>query len=135
MLTVHQHHNLSQLFSSIITNPAHWGPSTPNRLHIGRRLPSSSPPHGCTVGCLENMCKGAELDAYLEGTGGKDSYGRIVYVGDGGNDFCPLLRMRTGDLALVRKGFELDGRVREEGAKEGLKVDIKLWEQAWQIDE
>jgi pyridoxal phosphate phosphatase PHOSPHO2 len=81
------------------------------------------------------MCKGAELDAYVDAYGGKAAYGRIVYVGDGGNDFCPLLRMREGDLALVRKGFELDIRIREEGLKEGLKCEVKLWEQAWQIEE
>ena len=81
------------------------------------------------------MCKGDELDRYLEQHGGKDSWDRIAYVGDGGNDFCPLLRMRKGDIAFVRKGFELDHRVAEEGEKTGLKVDVKKWEQAWQIDE
>lgn len=81
------------------------------------------------------MCKGDELDAYLEANGGKDSYDRIAYVGDGGNDFCPLLRMRKGDVAFVRKGFELEDRIKEEGVQSGLMVDVKLWEQAWQIDE
>ena len=81
------------------------------------------------------MCKGDELDAYLSRNGGKEGFERIVYIGDGGNDFCPLLRMRKGDLALVRKGFELEGRVREEGKRFGLNVDVKYWEQAWQIDE
>ncbi len=38
-------------------------------------------------------------------------------------------------MALVRKGFELDERVREEGERMGLKAEVKLWEQAWQIDE
>ena len=131
-----QHHNLETLFQSIITNPAHWGsPTHPDRLHVGRRLPATEPPHGCTVGCLANMCKGAELDAWLASNGGKDSWNKIVYVGDGGNDFCPLLRMRRGDWALVRKGFELEERVREEGKRSGLEVDVKLWEQAWQVDE
>jgi hypothetical protein len=130
-----QHHGLTNLFSEIVTNPAHWDASHPDHLHIGRRLPSTSPSHGCTVGCLANMCKGDELDAYLSANGGKDSFDKIVYVGDGGNDFCPLLRMRRGDIGYVRKGFELDERVKEEGEREGLQVDVKLWEQAWQIDE
>jgi pyridoxal phosphate phosphatase PHOSPHO2 len=130
-----QHHGLTDLFSEIVTNPAHWDATHSDHLHIGRRLLSTSPPHGCTVGCLANMCKGDELDAYLVANGGKDSFDKIVYVGDGGNDFCPLLRMRQGDTGYVRKGFELDERVKEEGEKEGLKVDVKLWEQAWQIDE
>ncbi|WVR00130.1 hypothetical protein IAU59_007272 [Kwoniella sp. CBS 9459] len=133
--TILEKHGLTSLFSQIITNPAHWNPSSPDHLIIGRRLPATEPPHGCTVGCLANMCKGDELDAYLAANGGKDSYEKIVYVGDGGNDFCPLLRMRQGDLICCRKGFELDERIKNEGKASGLKVDVKLWEQAWQIDE
>ncbi|WVQ84656.1 hypothetical protein IAT38_006811 [Cryptococcus sp. DSM 104549] len=133
--TILEKHGLTDLFSEIITNPAHWSEDAPDRLNIARRLPASEPPHGCQIGCLANMCKGNELDAYLAAHGGKDSYKKIVYVGDGGNDFCPLLRMREGDWACVRKGFELDDRVKNEGPKLGLKVDVKLWEQAWHIDE
>jgi pyridoxal phosphate phosphatase PHOSPHO2 len=81
------------------------------------------------------MCKGNELDEYLAAHGGKDSFDRICYVGDGGNDFCPLLRMRKEDIAFVRQGFELEERVKNEGGKQGAKIDVKLWEQAWQIDE
>ena len=84
---------------------------------------------------MANMCKGDELDDWLSKNGGKDAFDKIVYVGDGGNDFCPLLRMRKGDWALVRKNMELDVRVKEEGEKEGLKVDVKNWDQAWVIDE
>jgi pyridoxal phosphate phosphatase PHOSPHO2 len=41
------------------------------------------------------MCKGDELESWLEKNGQKmDDYEKIVYIGDGGNDFCPLLRMR-----------------------------------------
>jgi pyridoxal phosphate phosphatase PHOSPHO2 len=81
------------------------------------------------------MCKGAELDAYLDAQGGRDKFEKIVYVGDGGNDFCPLLRMKGGDWGLVRKGMELDERVRVEGERCGLKVEVKKWEQAWQVEE
>lgn len=61
------------------------------------------------------MCKGDEFDRYFVVNGGKDVFKKIVYVGDGGNDFCLFLRMRKGDLVLVRKGFELDERVKKEG--------------------
>ncbi|WWD19695.1 hypothetical protein CI109_104159 [Kwoniella shandongensis] len=133
--TILEKHGLSNLFADIITNPAHWSSDAPDHLIIGRRHPASAPPHGCTVGCLANMCKGDELDTYLAAHGGKDSYSKIVYVGDGSNDFCPLLRMRKGDLVCVRKGLELDERIKEEGEEKGLKVDVVFWEQAWQIDE
>jgi pyridoxal phosphate phosphatase PHOSPHO2 len=34
---------------------------------------------------------GDELDAYIKENGPFD---RVCYVGDGGNDFCPILRLR-----------------------------------------
>lgn len=82
---------------------------------------------------MANMCKGAELDQWMKANGGWDAYNRVSYVGDGGNDFCPIVRMRQGDWALVRKNMELDGRVKEEG--KDLKVDIKRWEGAWEVEE
>lgn len=81
------------------------------------------------------MCKGDELDAWMAANGGWEAWDRVSYVGDGGNDFCPIVRMRKGDWALVRKNMELDGRVKEEGAEKGLKVDVKRWEGAWEVEE
>jgi pyridoxal phosphate phosphatase PHOSPHO2 len=37
------------------------------------------------------MCKGEELSAFLEEHG---DYDQVIYVGDGSNDFCPVLRLR-----------------------------------------
>ncbi|ORX40538.1 phosphatase phospho-type [Kockovaella imperatae] len=133
--TILERHGLTDLFSNIITNPASWNSSNSNRLDIGRRVPANGPQHDCKVGCLANMCKGEELEAYISERGGRSSYEKIVYIGDGGNDFCPLLRMKEGDWALVRKNMELDARIKNEGEKEGLKVEVKKWSQAWQIDE
>ncbi|BEJ17947.1 hypothetical protein CspHIS471_0702240 [Cutaneotrichosporon sp. HIS471] len=130
--TILEHHGLGHLFNKVITNPSRWDG---DRLHIGRRLPADGPQHGCTVGCLPNMCKGDELDAWLVAHGGKEAWDKIVYVGDGGNDYCPLLRMRKGDLACVRKGCELGGRIDREGKKDGFALDVELWDQAWIIDE
>lgn len=81
------------------------------------------------------MCKGDELEAWVAAHGGKEAWDKIVYVGDGGNDYCPLLRMRKGDLACVRKGFELGGRIEHEGEKDGFALDVEMWDQAWIIDE
>lgn len=35
---------------------------------------------------------GEELEAFLNRSG--YSFDRVVYVGDGSNDFCPILRLR-----------------------------------------
>ena len=37
---------------------------------------------------------GAELEAWMERNGGWDSFDKVVYVGDGSNDLCPVLHLR-----------------------------------------
>jgi pyridoxal phosphate phosphatase PHOSPHO2 len=37
------------------------------------------------------MCKGEELEAFLARN---EPFDRVIYVGDGTNDFCPILRLR-----------------------------------------
>lgn len=39
------------------------------------------------------------------------------------------------DIAFVRTDKELEVRVREEGAKEGLRCQVKYWSMAWEIEE
>ena len=49
---------------------------------------------------------GTILREYLERSAEK--YSRVVYVGDGQNDLCPLLQLGKGDVGVVRKGYSLD---------------------------
>lgn len=99
-------------FDEIITNPAEFKDS--GLLELRRRVAADDKQqHGCKIGCSPNMCKGEsahsqvtrafltpslsigdELDAFVARHGGWDAFDRVIYVGDGGNDFCPLLRMR-----------------------------------------
>jgi len=131
-----EHHGLPSLFAEIITNPAEWSAKEPNCLLVGRRIPADSPnQHQCKVGCLDNMCKGDELEAFLSKNGGIESFKRLCYIGDGSNDYCPLLRMRQQDIAFVRKDMELAARIKKEGASSGLKPQVKEWSGAWEIDE
>ena len=87
---VFQDKGLDDLFVEIVTNPAKWEDS--GLLNLRRRVDPSGPQHSCKVGCQPNMCKGEELEAFLR-RHGKD-FDRIIYVGDGSNDFCPILRLR-----------------------------------------
>lgn len=105
---------MENFFEEIITNPAEFLDS--GLLQLKRRVDPSGEQHGCKVGCSANMCKGElfcigifskimlissasrtgeELDAFMARNGGWESWDRVVYVGDGGNDFCPLLRLRA----------------------------------------
>ncbi|CDS00469.1 uncharacterized protein SPSC_05901 [Sporisorium scitamineum] len=128
--TILNHHNLSTLFDEIVTNPASFNDD--GALILKRRvLATAEKQHGCTVGCSANMCKGAELEAFLQRNGGRDAFERIIYVGDGGNDFCPVLRLQPQDLAFVRKFRGLQTRINREG---GVKAGIKYWNGAWELE-
>lgn len=86
-----QEKHLSDHFDEVVTNPAEWDPS--GLLKLRRRVDPASPnQHKCMVGCSPNMCKGEELEAYLSRK--QEQFDRVVYVGDGTNDFCPVLRLR-----------------------------------------
>lgn len=54
-----QYQGILECFDTIISNPADFSASdNPNRLVLCRRVGPNDPPHKCTVGCEENMCKG-----------------------------------------------------------------------------
>jgi len=55
-------------------------------------------------------------------------------VGDGKNDFCPSLRLSTGDVTCVREGFSLEKyipQMEDKGHK--IKAEILHWSSAEQI--
>ncbi|KAG8970345.1 hypothetical protein FRC03_009618 [Tulasnella sp. 419] len=129
--TILKARGLTDIFDEIITNPATWTPS--GMLQVRRRIDPSGPQHQCKVGCNPNMCKGEELTAYLERKGTK--FDRIVYIGDGSNDFCPILRLSSDDLVLARLYRGLDKRIKLEGEAAGLKAQVKYWSGAWEVEE
>lgn len=117
------------LFTEIVTNPAHWEAN--GLLRLRRRIPKDGPQHACTVGCSPNMCKGDELDAFKQRHADRQ-YERIVYVGDGGNDFCPVKRLGPNDIAFVRRHRGLARRILEEG---GVQCQVRYWSGAWEAEQ
>ncbi|KAF8210573.1 phosphatase phospho-type [Mycena galopus ATCC 62051] len=115
-------------FTEIVTNPAEWDPS--GLLVLRRRVDPTGPQHACTVGCSANMCKGEELEAFFARHA--PTYDRVVYVGDGSNDFCPALRLRAQDMLLCRTFGGLHKRIAREG---GLKCEVVYWTGAWEVEE
>jgi Putative Phosphatase len=80
--------------------------------------------HTCPL-CPPSMCKGMHVNALAS------HHPRIVFCGDGANDVCPVLRLRAGDVALVREGFSCWRLLRERAAR-GLKVQqpacqVRFW--------
>ncbi|KIL65941.1 hypothetical protein M378DRAFT_161584 [Amanita muscaria Koide BX008] len=126
--TILKDKKLTTLFHEIITNPAEWEES--GLLNLRRRVDPAGPQHSCDVGCSPNMCKGEELEAFLARHA--VDFDRIVYVGDGSNDYCPVLRLRSQDLVLCRNFRGLSKRISKQG---GLKCKVKYWSGAWEVEE
>jgi pyridoxal phosphate phosphatase PHOSPHO2 len=129
--TILQDKGLLDLFTEIVTNPAEWDES--GLLKLYRRVDPTGAQHGCMIGCSANMCKGEELEAFLERH--KPGFEQIIYVGDGGNDYCPVLRLRSQDTVLCRRQKGLEERIEKEGPKDGLKCRVYKWTQAWEVEE
>ncbi|GJE95496.1 phosphatase phospho-type [Phanerochaete sordida] len=129
--TILKERGLETLFDEVITNPAEWDPS--GLLKLRRRVDPAGPQHGCRVGCSPNMCKGEELDAFLARH--QPAFDRVVYIGDGSNDFCPILRLRSEDAVLCRTYRGLQKRIEKDGAGAGLKCQVHYWSGAWEVEE
>ncbi|KAF9347225.1 hypothetical protein BGX34_003305 [Mortierella sp. NVP85] len=124
-----EHYGIRHLFSAIITNPAHWDDQ--GRLHIQRLTPADTP-HGCPTGvCSLNICKGQEVDKLLSQLKGGVGT-RMIYVGDGRNDYCPALRMESNnDTFFVRRGRSLEAYLTKGEA--AIRGKVVYWEQAGDI--
>ncbi|KAF9289378.1 hypothetical protein BGZ68_009492 [Mortierella alpina] len=144
-----QHYGIRHLFSAVITNPAFW--DSQDRLHIQRLIPADAAPHACPLGiCSLNICKGQEVDKLLKQLQQKQSANntdastagsaapspRMLYIGDGRNDYCPALRMQTSqDVYFVRKGRSLEAYLKKgaPGIREAIRARIVLWTRAADI--
>lgn len=95
------------LFKGIHTNRISHDAS--GKLRIVPYFPNRGS-HGCStelteIGktCSSNMCKGHILRTLIDQNG----YERVIYVGDGKNDYCPVLQLTDSDIACVRKDRNL----------------------------
>lgn len=106
--------------AGVITNPAYIEESGNITLHpfISPHDPDKA--HKC-LRCPANLCKGEVLQRLVA-----DEYQgwRVVYVGDGGNDYCPVIRMQEDGVVLVRKGFPLHKKIINAPPK----ASVRVWE-------
>lgn len=102
---------------------------------------------------------GQELDQYLNKhrQSTDTDYDRVVYIGDGSNDFCAVLRLRryftfffplvlhhsfprpnSQDIVLCRRFRGLEYKIAEEcakGASSRLRCTVEYWSGAWEVEE
>ncbi|EGG02282.1 uncharacterized protein MELLADRAFT_110299 [Melampsora larici-populina 98AG31] len=125
------HHKVDlKIFKQIITNPAQFNQD--GMLVLNRRIPYDFPiQHSCIHGCSPNMCKGEELKNFLNSS--TIHFDRIVYVGDGSNDFCPITQFKSMDCALIRRNMGLAKKVTEDGDRL-IKCQKFYWSDAWELE-
>lgn len=80
----------------------------------------------------ENLCKGHVLEEFLQSQHAKNGiqYENIVYVGDGNNDVCPILRLGENDFGCARRGYRLEKEVNDKNDKklsESIEAGVFIW--------
>ncbi|XP_006902178.1 PREDICTED: pyridoxal phosphate phosphatase PHOSPHO2 [Elephantulus edwardii] len=92
--------NFRDVFDKIFTNPAAFDSN-------GHLTVQCHHTHSCSK-CPNNLCKKAVLVQFLDNQLQQGvKYARIVYIGDGRNDFCPITFLKKSDFAMPRDGYSL----------------------------
>ena len=114
----------SGTFAAVVTNAGAFDEAT-GRLHIRPHQPAGRS-HGCKL-CPPNLCKGKVLDAWLATEVAPE---RIIYVGDGGGDYCPATRLRPEDVLLARRSPH-DGLLRRcRRDPSAVRAQVVEWDEA-----
>ena len=114
------YHKILDLFSCIICNKAEIQEENAERIMY---VPRDQFPHNCEL-CVESQCKGLELEKFLK----NKNYEKILFVCDGGNDFCPAKKlMKKGDIVFPREGHRFLERIKFENLENDLKCEIFPW--------
>ncbi|EDX02108.1 pyridoxal phosphate phosphatase PHOSPHO2 [Drosophila yakuba] len=79
--------------------------------------------------CPFNLCKGSVLEE-LTCSG---RYERVIYVGDSCNDLCAMKRLREKDVACIRRGYELHGKIAAHGQE--LACSVLTWRDGHELVE
>ena len=133
-------HQLAPLFASVSTNRAAW--RADGLLEVSPFHDAAALPHGCAR-CPPNLCKGRVLGALglsaaarSAGNGGDAAAAAaageapaifVTYLGDGGGDLCPSLRLGAGDLVLAREAYPLARALRAAADAGEVAAAVAEW--------
>ncbi|XP_072117994.1 pyridoxal phosphate phosphatase PHOSPHO2 [Mobula birostris] len=116
--------NTRLAFDSILTNPATFDEQGYLRIE-------SFHSHSCPQ-CPDNLCKRKALNEFVANQLKLGvQYKKIIYIGDGGNDLCPIESLKENDVAMVRKGYRLEKLIDE--MLERLLPMIVIWSSGEEI--
>ncbi|KAG5547256.1 hypothetical protein RHGRI_013058 [Rhododendron griersonianum] len=122
--TILKQFGLFDCFTEIVTNRS---------IIEGGRLrifPYHSSPHGCNL-CPPNLCKGLVMEQIQASISEKGKI-RMVYLGDGGGDFCPSLKLGEGDHVMPRKDFPLWKRICDN--RSIIKAKVYEWSNGEELE-
>ncbi|XP_066302081.1 pyridoxal phosphate phosphatase PHOSPHO2-like [Branchiostoma lanceolatum] len=90
--------------------------------------------HNRLCSCSVDICKGTLLPEYIKGKAQKGvTYTKVVYVGDGRNDFCPCKGLGPPDVVMPRKGYKLLEIIEALTPENRLKAKVIPWEQGSEV--
>ncbi|XP_076269870.1 putative phosphatase phospho2 [Rhynchophorus ferrugineus] len=95
----------------------------------------------------KNLCKGMIMENFVkEQHSNNIIYERIIYIGDGENDICPILRLNEKGIACVRNkyrclvlvnkilnGESIDKKEKDQKQDYSLKSQVCIWENGYEI--
>ena len=124
-----KYHGFLDLFDDFILNKTEIQDENSERLIF---VPRDQFPHTCDL-CISSQCKGLELKKYLEKNQSK-KYNKIIFVCDGGNDFCPSKKiLKKGDIVFPRVEHGLCRKLFDQKLINELECDVFPWKSADEI--
>ncbi|GAV80256.1 Put_Phosphatase domain-containing protein [Cephalotus follicularis] len=127
--TILKHHQLTAYFSEINTNPGFVDEECTLRILPYHDFTLS--PHGCTLSCPPNMCKGMIIKRIQESVLAEGKK-KFIYLGDGTGDYCPSLKLVEGDYLMPRKNFPLWNLICENPKL--IKAKIHEWSDGEELE-
>ncbi|XP_075436451.1 phosphoethanolamine/phosphocholine phosphatase isoform X2 [Ascaphus truei] len=117
-------HGWHSLFRRVISNPT-------NSEKSGHLILGPYHSHTCPQ-CPANMCKRKILTEYLtERAQDGVEFEKLLYVGDGANDFCPSVVLTSTGVAFPRKNYPMHQMIREmEKQKAAYQATVVPWDSA-----
>ncbi len=112
--TILNNHGCMESVKEIHTNPAVFNEE-------GKLIVTRYQSHTCNT-CKHslNMCKGSIVEAARS----KNTYDKVVYVGDGKNDVCPCLKLTKNDHIIARQHFPLAKKLQERSGEVKAKLHV-----------
>ncbi|XP_074001534.1 pyridoxal phosphate phosphatase PHOSPHO2 [Numenius arquata] len=116
-----------KVFDEVFTNPAAFS-------NTGYLTVQNFHAHHCAK-CPKNLCKRKVLKEFLDEQLEQGvSYTQIVYIGDGGNDLCPVMFLKKDDIAMPRQGYTLEKKISQLAQDlSPVECSVLVWSSATDI--